>query len=234
MVQLDPGASLDGFLALLNADYPTLDAQLVDTIEGPQIHLLEFNPPTPLTLEADLQGPYRNPGPLAWGEVLYEGQAPEGKTGSIWVDDVASYAAFEGQYATGMLGSEQAAKQSTGGVVVAVLDTGIDASHPQLAGRIAEGGFNALTNDANIADVGDGVDNDNDGATDEMVGHGTYVAGLITLIASDVKLLPITVLNSDGVGNYLELPEGHSLRDEPGRGGDEPEPGNDLRLQVHL
>lgn len=101
------------------------------------------------------------------------------------------------------LGSQQAftdvngpnARRPSGpaGPLVAVLDTGI-APHPDLAGRIAEGGYNFI-NDSAMADesacaIGSG-----------MVGHGTYVAGLISLVNPAARLLPITVLDCNGVGD---------------------------------
>ncbi|MFM1651252.1 S8 family serine peptidase [Brevibacillus sp. B_LB10_24] len=81
-------------------------------------------------------------------------------------------------------------------VVVAVIDTGIDPSHPDLAGRILEGkdyvSQSKLPLDEN--------------------GHGTHVAGIIAArtdngigIAglagkTDVMILPLKVLDKDGVG----------------------------------
>jgi subtilisin family serine protease len=77
------------------------------------------------------------------------------------------------------------------GVVVAVIDTGIDATHPALAGKVI-GGY-------------DFVDNDED-PSDEQ-GHGTHVAGIIAGegagvqgVAPDAKLLSYRVLDENGVG----------------------------------
>src|SRR5439155_11431455 len=50
------------------------------------------------------------------------------------------------------------------GQIVAVVDTGVDAAHPDLAGQVAPGGFNF---------VGDNSD------TSDPAGHGTHVAGTI-------------------------------------------------------
>jgi hypothetical protein len=61
------------------------------------------------------------------------------------------------------------------GVVVAVIDTGIDASHPLLLGHVAPGGYDFVDNDANPSDAGNGIDDDRDGVIDEGVGHGTFV-----------------------------------------------------------
>src|SRR6202008_4544081 len=55
-------------------------------------------------------------------------------------------------------------------VVVAVLDSGIDATNPEFAGRIVPG-FNALTGEADTAS--------NFAPTDDGAGHGTHVSGTI-------------------------------------------------------
>jgi subtilisin family serine protease len=59
------------------------------------------------------------------------------------------------------------------GVIVAVLDTGVDHTHPDLAGRLVPG----------ISLVGDAQDRN---------GHGTHVAGIIAL-HSDAMIMPVKV-----------------------------------------
>lgn len=87
------------------------------------------------------------------------------------------------------LGAEEAWRYSTGaGVTVAVLDSGVDADHPDLAGRVLPGK--------------DYVDGSTDGRVD-VVGHGTTVASLIAGrgeetavgLAPDATILPIRVLD---------------------------------------
>jgi type VII secretion-associated serine protease mycosin len=78
------------------------------------------------------------------------------------------------------------------GVTVAVLDSGVDAGHPDLAGQVLPG-----------VDLVDGT---TDGRTD-LVGHGTTVAALIAGrnddgrgvvgLAPKAKILPVRVLNKD-------------------------------------
>ncbi len=64
------------------------------------------------------------------------------------------------------------------GVVVAVLDTGIDPDHPELVGRVnGTADFVHLTGLDTTAFIGDVLNADKD-AEDE-VGHGTHVAGII-------------------------------------------------------
>jgi subtilisin family serine protease len=77
------------------------------------------------------------------------------------------------------------------GIVVAVIDTGIDGTHPALAGKVI-GGY-------------DFVDDDPDPMDDH--GHGTHVAGIIaaesapvTGVAPGVRLLAFKVLNAQGRG----------------------------------
>ena len=85
-------------------------------------------------------------------------------------------------------------------MLVAVIDTGIIASSPVLAGRIAPGGRDFVDGDLDPSDVGNGLDDDGDGLIDEGVGHGTFVASLILSVAPNARILPIRALNSDAVG----------------------------------
>lgn len=94
------------------------------------------------------------------------------------------------------------------GVVVAVLDTGIDYSHPQLYGKVIYC-INAVgtrtyrgTNLNNCADKN---------------GHGTHVAGIIAAsldnvgtagVAPKVSLIAVKVLSDGGSGTYSDIAEG--------------------------
>ena len=83
----------------------------------------------------------------------------------------------------------------TGSVTVAILDTGVDASAPDLAGRLLPG-----------TSFVDGSPADTD-----PHGHGTWLAGIVAAAADNgtgiagiggpgVRVLPITVLGADGTG----------------------------------
>ena len=84
------------------------------------------------------------------------------------------------------------------GVVIAVLDTGVDSKHPDLRANIVEG-WNF-------------VDNNND--TTDLDGHGTHVAGIIAAtsnnkvgiagIAPEARIMPLKVLSKSG-GAWINL-----------------------------
>ena len=107
------------------------------------------------------------------------------------------------QWALDKLGTDIAWEFSSGeSVTVAVLDSGIDANHPDLVGHVVEG-FNFYT--------------DNTDTTD-LCGHGTAIAGIIAAtannglgiagIAYNAKIMPIKVIDDDCVGSYSRLMEG--------------------------
>lgn len=83
-------------------------------------------------------------------------------------------------------------KVDTSQILIAVLDTGIDDQHPDLAGRIVRG-YNFVER------TGDSIDND---------GHGTHVAGIIGAIGNNsmgmsgllpnAKILSVKVLSKGG------------------------------------
>lgn len=81
------------------------------------------------------------------------------------------------------------------GVKIAVIDTGIDSSHRALANNIADDGY-------------DFVDNDND-PNDESggpsYGHGTFISGLVVLVAPQAQILPLRALGPDGLGNAFDI-----------------------------
>lgn len=83
---------------------------------------------------------------------------------------------------------------------IGVIDSGVDASHPDLVGRV------------DSADGYDFVENDSDPRDGN--GHGTFVSGIIAGavngsgiygVDSNAKIVPLRVLDADGVGTTYDL-----------------------------
>jgi thermitase len=140
--------------------------------------------------------PEANPN-YAWGRD--SGPQPAGSDPSVWT----------GQEALTRLGVSAAHATSRGaGVTVAVVDTGVSAAHPSLQDRLAGPGVDVIDGDSSPDDVANGIDDDGDGRIDEAAGHGTHVAGIVAAVAPDARVLPVRVLDSDGVGSVFGVAEG--------------------------
>src|SRR5207302_4124512 len=93
------------------------------------------------------------------------------------------------------------------GQVIGVVDTGSDASHPDLTGRVLPGADFTTSLDGSS---GDGSHDDN--------GHGTHVSGIVAAVANnavgvaglapDAKILPVKVLDSSGSGWVSDITQG--------------------------
>jgi len=95
--------------------------------------------------------------------------------------------------------------------VIAVLDTGVEKTHPELAGRVLDG--------RNFADAS-GPDD-----TTDRNGHGTQVAGVIAAkgnngigisgVCWDCKILPVKVCDDGGVCSLMAVVKRHHIRCRP-------------------
>jgi subtilisin family serine protease len=90
-----------------------------------------------------------------------------------------------------------------GHATVAILDTGVDASHPDLAGKVVPG--------SSQFDASQGLTDPN--------GHGTWLAGIMAAATDNgagiagvayagVSVMPVTVLGADGTGQDSDIIEG--------------------------
>ena len=107
------------------------------------------------------------------------------------------------QWGLDLIESDAAHATATGtGAVVAVVDSGVLASHPDLQGRLLAGH--------------DFVQND--GTPQDGIGHGTHVTGIIAAdegngigiagVAPGAAVLPIRVLNDAGMGDAADVAAG--------------------------
>jgi type VII secretion-associated serine protease mycosin len=113
---------------------------------------------------------------------------------------VGTYINNLNQWQSERLEYEEVHKIATGkGITVAVIDSGVDSSHPDLQGQVLKG-----------IDL---IDRELDGNYDPN-GHGTHIAGIIagkkndfgvTGLSYNAKILPIRVLDQFGEGNDADI-----------------------------
>ena len=123
--------------------------------------------------------------------------SPESVKNNVWT--IGSAQAYAAQWAGAAIGLPRAQALASGrGITVAVLDTGIDLTHPALAGRLLPG-----------RDFVDGDADPSDTAQPSQAGygHGTHVAGLVAWVAPGARILPLRVLDADGQGDAWVLAE---------------------------
>ncbi len=88
------------------------------------------------------------------------------------------------------------------GVIIAILDSGVDGTHPDLAPNIVPG-WNMYDNNADTSDV---------------QGHGTLVAGSAAMVANNgngsagvawgAKIMPVRITGPDGFGYFSTIAQG--------------------------
>lgn len=123
--------------------------------------------------------------------------APEARKNAVWA--IGNARAFAQQWAPTALRLDEAHRYSIGaGIRVAVLDTGVDVSHPLLASRLLPG-HDFVDDDDDPSEVGT--------PADAGFGHGTHVAGLIATVAPGASIMPLRVLDPSGQGNTWVLSE---------------------------
>ena len=193
IVQPAPGVSID----LINATYGT--RTLLAFTDSRQV-LVEA-PSVATTLSAMLANTLL----VAWAEPnarASEPRAREEDSGAdpfgmrvILVDGAQRYRQQWGAAKVSLGQAHQFARGA--GAVIGVLDTIVDAGHPELAGKtLASVDLVARDPQVNVLTTG------------RSRGHGTFVAGVALLAAPEAKVLPVRVLNEDGVGSVATVAEG--------------------------
>ncbi len=165
----------------------------------------------PDVLSAELNPVVTNPSLFVRSTVSFpDGFAAPGLT-------IADFSAQ--QHLFELLRLEEVTLRSRGaGALVAVIDSGVDRSHPALASNLW----------TNPGEQPDGFDNDGDGLVDDtngwnfvdgnndpnelpgdpqttVAGHGTFIAGLITMLAPDCRIMPIRAFPPSGMSDAFTV-----------------------------
>ena len=202
VVKLNPLAGAT--IAAINATYGT--TTLKPLVSSVGIYLLQVpDGSTAEEIAEAMAGDLR----LLYAEPNFVGEAPEGVGRHTWGWGDTNAAPLDSQYAINLLGLPAAWQQSRGaGVVVAVLDSGVQLDHPALAAVWTPERYDFVDDDGDPQLA--------DGATPIAFGHGTHVAGIIHLVAPQARIMPLRVLDNAARGDFFQLAEAIIYATDPG------------------
>ncbi len=176
---------------------------VVDT-GGSRPEVVEFDAATAAEVQTEVDALEQQGDVLAVGpEATVSAQAyPQGSNPSYATSQWSFGAAY-----VNFAGAWNATPSATGsGVRVAIIDTGVEASHPDLAARVVQGRDFVLADESQS----------NYGRIDGF-GHGTHVAGIVAASddangvvggALDATIVPVRVLNCSGSGSNTAVANG--------------------------
>jgi thermitase len=119
-------------------------------------------------------------------------------------------------YPDSALGLTEARSISQGaGSTVAVLDTGAQLGHPALKARFAGvPRYDFVDDDTDPSEPQ--LAKDDQQLAQEVVGHGTHVAGIVKLVAPEARIMPLRVLDREGYGTVFHVAEAIAYADIKG------------------
>jgi thermitase len=118
-----------------------------------------------------------------------------------------------GTYSDSALNLTAARQISQGaGTRVAVLDTGAQLNHPALKANVSGvPGYDFVADDTDPSEPA--LSKDEQRLAQEVVGHGTHVAGIIDLVAPQAEIMPLRVLDREGYGTTFHVAEAIAYAD---------------------
>ncbi len=193
VLRLDSGDSLAAIVS-------SIGSSVIDSIAHRMTYLLRFD--DTLSVDAQLEILRTHHGVL-FAEPNFETSLPEVQQMSISFPDEnapplvygVSPASYFEQPANYEIGIDSAHARTQGnGTRVAVIDNGIELTHPLFAGALDTSRYDFFDNDDDPSEL-----------PGTVYGHGTFVAGLIRLTAPESKLMPLRAFDQDGVGNTFAI-----------------------------
>jgi subtilisin family serine protease len=203
VVELEPSASAE-------AVAQRHGLSVVERLEGTNIFRMGFS--SGLTVEQVLAELATDPD-VTMSEPHYILEPPEISPGidprtiffidprTIFFIDGSSPGDYFDQQSVARIRAEEAHSLSRGkGVTVAVIDTGVDFTHPALHGHIASDGYDFVQNDSDPSESCPPNSKEAPGC-----GHGTFIAGIIALVAPEATILPIRAFDPRGRSTTFDI-----------------------------
>jgi len=186
---VNTGASIDS----INARYGTSTKEVIDT--GLFVYFSYLLSVPDSLAEDSLADLVALDGDVFYCTPNYLLDAPEPVQRSQPFLDVTGEPEVTTQASALRLNLSAAQAQSTGtGVKVAVIDVGVDATQPMLAGSVLSG-IDYVDSDTSAHDEPGGA----------ASGHGTFVAGVIHLVAPSAQIVPYRVIDTVGRGDGFSI-----------------------------
>ncbi len=195
------------------------------TIVGraPDPPALELRPPVGISIERAVTAFASLPG-VAYAEPAYPIRRSDVPTAPLYAKESAYLAAVHAPEAWDI-------EKGRASVIVAILDTGLDVTHPDMQGRVwtnpGEIDANGIDDDGNgciddahgctfIANAADGCASPSNGDVHDDLGHGTFVSGVVAAsgnggmvgVARGVTIMPVKVLDCTGGGSSFAFAQG--------------------------
>ena len=146
---------------------------------------------------------------VEWAEYAYVNETPEAVRQMVVAIVGGTVEGFFEQNLYERLRLDDLHAHSEGaGTSIAIIDTGVNTTHPAFQDATFLPGIDYVDNDTDPTDPANGIDDDGDGNIDEGAGHGTMVAGIAHFTAPGAALLPIRVLDDEGFGTTFSVAKG--------------------------
>ena len=197
-----PGEAIVRFIpeAVPESILVLVDAEIIDSLTSLYTFLVAFpdNIPVSVVIEALEQHPEVSfaDANLRVGlpEILQMSQGFSDQQAEAY-NEGSTPSPYYGQKTAYGMGFDSAQMISNGqGMTVAVIDNGIDLSHPLFDGRLHPAMYDFVGNDTDPSEE-----------PGEAYSHGTFVSGLILLGAPGSQVLPLRAFGPDGYGDIFAI-----------------------------
>ncbi len=168
------------------------DAEVIGQLEFSPVYLLQYDPGVDPYQEAQKLATKRG---VEYAHPNFVCDSSHGVQGSRPISDPPGSGDYKGQPASRVLDLDRVHPAATGnGVRIGIIDGGINFDHP-LFESTTFAGYDFVDDDDYAFDEPGG----------EISGHGTFVAGMLHLVAPHAELIPYRVIDTCGHGDGFTM-----------------------------